>query len=156
MPDITVLGNPESSCLFMNLFFCSSLFTVTPAYPHAAVKWQKRVHMWWSNGLTRQSEMTSKDAFIDSVWGSHCWHWQTHTLLSLQTNIHYSFQNDSFFALWHLAVVWLLTKGVLFLINENLQETVLTYLLWWLILHECWHGTTQFSFQHVIFLLTKN
>lgn len=119
MPEVIVLEKPQSSCLFMNLFLRFSFFTVTSAYSHAAVKSQKWVHVWWSNGLTRQNEMTSKDSFIHSVWGSHCWHWQTHTLLSLQTKIHYSFENDSFFALWHLAVVWLLTKGVLFLINEK-------------------------------------
>lgn len=76
------------------------------------------------------SEIASEDIFIDPTRGSHTLtlvdtHTQsnTHTsvnpLLSLQTQIHYSFQNDSFFAPWLLAVVWCLTKGGAFLINAD-------------------------------------
>lgn len=115
---------PQSSCLFMIILLHSSFCTIL--FPHLHIHgWlqKERGCMWRSVWQEWPSEMTSKDVFIDSAWGSHTHNsWHTHAvthsqftsvnpLLSLQTQIHYSFQNDSFFAPWLLAVVWRMTKG---------------------------------------------
>lgn len=121
--------NPQSSCLFMILLLHSCLRAVpfSHLHIHVVVKWLRK-----SKEEFGVAERNSQRGYIyrpnEGLTHTHT-SWHTHTqsnthtsvnpLLSLQTQIHYSFQNDSFFAPWLLAVVWCLTKGGAFLINAD-------------------------------------
>lgn len=84
--------------------------------PGAEMREEEKEHLeereGWAGGrgVTSEGHVYTLDAEF-----THSHSVDTHT----QTQIHYSFHNDSVFALWLLAVVWRLTEGGAFLINAD-------------------------------------